>query len=66
MWKAKASWLLSALAGLGLALGGEDEPTPLQKALRDTELAGTWIHNDAAAGFAEAKKTGKPLLMVFR
>ena len=27
---------------------------------------GNWIYNDLAAGFDEAKKSGKPLLVVFR
>ena len=30
------------------------------------EAAGFWIYNDLAQGFAEAKKSGKPLLVVMR
>ncbi len=43
-------------------LGAQD----LQKSLDDTEVRGAWIYNDLGAGFAEARKTGKPLLVVFR
>ena len=37
----------------------------LKTALKDTDLPGTWIYDDLDAGFAEAKKTGKPMLVVF-
>ncbi len=29
-------------------------------------LVGSWIYDDMAAAFAEAKKTGKPMMIVFR
>ena len=38
----------------------------LQKSLKDVDVQGAWIYNDLPAGYAEAKKTGKPLLVVFR
>ncbi|MBM3875714.1 MAG: hypothetical protein FJ386_03230 [Verrucomicrobia bacterium] len=28
--------------------------------------AGSWIYNDLPRGFAEAARTGKPMLVVFR
>ena len=37
-----------------------------EQSLNDTEIDASWIYNDLGAGFAEAKKTGKPLLVVFR
>lgn len=37
----------------------------LKKALSDTVSDG-WIYEDIEAGYAEAKKTGKPLLVSFR
>ena len=43
-----------------------DQPTPLQKSLGDLNVHGSWIYNDLGAGFAQSKKTGKPLLVVFR
>jgi len=42
------------------------EAGPLQKSLQDMEVQGPWVYNNLATGFAEAKKTGKPLLVVFR
>jgi hypothetical protein len=33
---------------------------------REVETDGHWIYNDVEAGFAQAKKSGKPLLVVFR
>ncbi len=37
----------------------------LKKALGDTVSDG-WIYEDIDAGYAQAKKTGKPLLVSFR
>ncbi len=42
------------------------EPGPLQKALGDMEAERAWVYDDLPAGFGLAKKTGKPLLVVFR
>jgi len=49
-------------------LPAQDDPRAdkLRRGLHDTELAGTWIYDDLEAGFAEADRTGKPLLIVFR
>ena len=33
---------------------------------REVEAAGHWIYNDLPKGVAEASRTGKPLLVVFR
>jgi serine protease Do len=44
----------------------EGEKERLRQALGDHELAGTWIYDDLAAGYAEGKKSGKPLLVVVR
>jgi len=38
----------------------------LRKTLKDVDLVGRWIYDDIGAGYAEAKKTGKPMLVVFR
>jgi serine protease Do len=43
-----------------------DNNSDLKTSLGDVELQGNWIYNDISAGFAESKKTGKPLLVVFR
>jgi hypothetical protein len=38
----------------------------LQRNLKDTNVSKHWIYNDLKDGFAHAKATGKPLLVVFR
>jgi hypothetical protein len=54
------------LAVLGAAASLQQDKTQLREALRDTEIQGDWIYDDAEAGFAKAKATGKPLLFTFR
>jgi hypothetical protein len=38
----------------------------LREALKDTVAKGDWIYDDLDAGYAAAKKSGKPMLIVFR
>lgn len=47
------------------ALLGAKEDQVLKAFLEDNGVAGRWIYDDIEAGFAEAKKTGKPLLVCF-
>jgi len=56
-----------AAAGLiaALALFAQDKEK-LRTALKDAEVKGDWIYDDLDAGFAEAKKSGKPMMIVFR
>jgi hypothetical protein len=62
-----ACWLLATLAAAAVALqDSKDANKLLQQSLKDTEIHVSWIYNDVAAGFAEAKRTGKALLVVFR
>lgn len=42
------------------------EPGPLQKALGDLEAEKAWVYDDLPAGLGLAKKSGQPLLVVFR
>ncbi len=42
---------------------GDEEVTEDIQAVKST---GYWIYNDLDKGFAEAEKTGQPLLIVFR
>ncbi len=45
------------------------KPTREQKVLEDrkkVEAEGFWIYNDLAKGYAEARKSGKPMLVVLR
>jgi hypothetical protein len=51
---------------LGGALAGQQAANPLQQKLKDTAVDARWIYNDLGAGLAEARKAGKPLLVVFR
>ena len=60
---------LSALAMcLTLAAGvtAQDRETKVRNDRKNVEEAGRWIYNDLPKGIAEAKKTGKPLLVIFR
>jgi serine protease Do len=57
---------LTALALVLFALSQDKPLHPLQEALSDVDPEGDWHYNDPAAGFAEAKATGKPVLLVFR
>jgi hypothetical protein len=54
------------IAALVLMLGLTAQEHPLQEALRDNDPEGPWHYNDLATGIAEAKASGKPLLVVFR
>ena len=40
--------------------------TPLGEALKDIDVADHWIYDDWSLGLAQAKETGKPLLVVLR
>lgn len=61
-WKT-AALLLPALGALGLALGAP--PPPAQAALERPELGDVTWHRDLDAARALAKKTGRPLLVLF-
>ncbi len=61
--------MVSLIMALATAPLGAQQPTREQKVLRDrekVEAEGFWIYNDLQAGFAEAKRSGKPLLVVLR
>lgn len=61
--------LLLALTGLLLLTGVAAAQTREQKVRADRqkiEAEGFWIYNDLQRGFAEAKKTGKPLFVILR
>lgn len=60
-----------AIAGcLAFALASPSSQDPqkerLKQALTDTDPEGPWVYDDVAAGFALARKSGKPMLVVFR
>jgi hypothetical protein len=59
--------LAGALAALlALQSSPKEDKEKLRAAMGDNALAGTWIYDDVDAGFAEARKTGKPLMVVLR
>lgn len=59
-----ALWI--ALCGTMIfgTIAGADGPD-MKKALGD-KVADGWIYDDIEKGYAEAEKTGKPMLVVFR
>ncbi len=60
---------LLAAAAVSMTHSFAAGPTRDQQILNDRnsiEAAGAWIYDDLEKGFAEAKQTGKPLLVVLR
>lgn len=57
------SSLLLAVALAPTALG--EDKAQLRAPLKDTEPKGDWIY-DLGLGFLDAKKSGRPLMVVFR
>ena len=55
-----------ACVASALALAQDPQKERLRQALKDTDLAGPWVYDDVNAGLALGKKTGKPVLFVFR
>lgn len=58
--------LTSLLLLIGALVNAEDRNTKVRNDLTEVEATGQWIYNDLPKGIAEAKQTGKPLLIVFR
>ena len=50
----------------GTPLAAQTREEKVQRDRERVTAEGFWIYNDLARGFAEAKKTGKPLLVVLR
>jgi hypothetical protein len=48
------------------ALAAEDRDTAVRNDLTNVVSVGGWIYNDLPAGFTEAAKSRKPMLVVFR
>jgi hypothetical protein len=57
---------MTRIASFLVLLGVLAQDNPLQEALRDNDPEGPWHYNDLAGGLAEARASGKPLLVVFR
>jgi len=54
------------LIGSSSLFAAEDRATAVRNDLTNVVSAGGWIYNDLQAGFTEAAKTRKPMLVVFR
>lgn len=65
--KAMMGWLVCAvLAGPGVAETVKDREGSVRGDKAKLENDARWIYNDVDRGFAEAKKSGKPLLVTLR
>jgi hypothetical protein len=51
---------------VALPAQAQDRPTKVRNDKARVEAGGFWIYNDLPRGIAEAEKSGKPLLVVFR
>ena len=65
------AWAYGAVAAVSLSsalsAGAQDgAKEQLRIALKDNEVKGNWIYDDLPAGYATAKKSGKPMMVVFR
>lgn len=58
--------LFSTILSLSAALPAQDRETKVRNDRKNVEEEGRWIYNDLPKGIAEAKKTGKPMLVIFR
>lgn len=58
--------LFVLLAASGLATAQKNREEKVRNDRKKVEQEGFWIYNDLPAGFAAAKKSGKPLLVVLR
>lgn len=66
MTRRAAVWSGVLVAAAGSVLQAQDRRTLVLNDRTEVEAAGDWIYNDLDAGRAEARKTGKPMLVVFR
>ena len=58
-----AGWLFLGVLSLTAA---EDRKERVLNDRKEVETSGNWIYNDLPEGFAEAARTGKPLMVVIR
>ena len=63
---APAVYLALLLSGATIRAQADQRAEKLRAGLNDLELVGPWIYDDIEAGFTEANRSGKPLLIVFR
>ena len=61
-----AHWLGLLALTATIANAAEDRRERVLNDRTEVQSLGTWIYNDLAKGIAEATKTRKPMLVVFR
>ncbi|MCZ6795468.1 MAG: hypothetical protein O7J95_17835 [Planctomycetota bacterium] len=54
------------LLGSGTLAAPEDRDAKVLRDRSEVEATGLWIYGDLEAGIEKAKKSGRPLLVVFR
>ncbi len=54
------------LAGANIFFAAENRAEKVRADRAEVTAAGRWIYNDLNQGFAEARRTGRPLLVVLR
>lgn len=57
---------LGAVATVSAAAAENSGKDELRKSLQDLDEAASWVYDDVDSGFAAARRTAKPLLVVFR
>ncbi len=57
--------LLSIASSVAMS-SQDDQIRSLKEAIGDDLIGGSWIYEDIEAGYREAQKSGKPLLVSFR
>ena len=65
-WMGGAAVALAALVAGSFGAGQDPAREKLRTALKDTEPAGNWHYDNMTSGLLDAKKSKKPLLIVFR
>src|SRR5438477_4247795 len=59
-------FIFAATLLFAVSVTAQDRETKVRNDRKNVEEAGRWIYNDLPKGIAEAKQTGKPLLVIFR
>jgi hypothetical protein len=63
----RTAWLAMLMSGLLITpVSAQSREEKVRKDRERVEAEGFWIYNDLPAGFARAKETGKPMLVVLR
>jgi hypothetical protein len=57
---------IAALAFLCAARPQDSKKEQLKTALKDDAVKGNWNYDDLGQGYAEATKSGRPMMVVFR